>query len=122
MPICRRQWAPFKLQNALNAYLRLPGARRYPRGRKRQRAFFDARFSALRRHYLYRIITRRAPLALEAGKAWWVAKALDHDAMHAAAQMLVGKHDFTTFRSAHCQANSPVAHARPAGCDAGPAT
>ena len=71
-------------------------------------ADFDARFSALRRHYLYRIISRRAPLAIEAKRAWWVSKDLDHEAMHAAAQMLVGHHDFTTFRSAHCQAASPI--------------
>ncbi|MDK4740716.1 tRNA pseudouridine synthase A [Rhizobium sp. CNPSo 3464] len=64
--------------------------------------------AAIRRHYLYRIITRRAPLALEAGRAWWVPKDMDHEVMHAAAQTLVGRHDFTTFRSAHCQANSPV--------------
>jgi tRNA pseudouridine38-40 synthase len=69
---------------------------------------FDARFSALRRHYLYRIISRPAPLALEAKRAWWVPKTLDHAAMHAAAQMLVGHHDFTTFRLTHCQANSPM--------------
>jgi tRNA pseudouridine38-40 synthase len=71
-------------------------------------ADFDARFLAIRRHYLYRIISRRSPLALEARRAWWVPKALDHEAMHEAAQRLVGHHDFTTFRSAHCQATSPV--------------
>jgi tRNA pseudouridine38-40 synthase len=103
-----RQWAPFKLQNALNAHLRLAGERVSILEVETASDFFDARFSALRRHYLYRIITRRAPLAIEAGKAWWVPKALDHEAMHAGAQMLVGRHDFSTFRSAHCQANSPV--------------
>jgi tRNA pseudouridine38-40 synthase len=103
-----KEWSPFKLQNALNAHLRLAGERVAILDVQSTSEFFDARFSALRRHYLYRIITRRAPLALEAGKAWWVAKALDHEAMHAAAQMLVGRHDFTTFRSAHCQANSPI--------------
>jgi tRNA pseudouridine38-40 synthase len=71
-------------------------------------ASFDARFSALRRHYLYRIIARRPPLAVVAGRAWWVPKDMDHEVMHAAAQTLVGRHDFTTFRSANCQANSPV--------------
>jgi len=69
---------------------------------------FDARFSAVRRHYLYRISERRAPLALDRGRAWWVSAPLDVEAMHAAAQSLVGKHDFTTFRSAECQARSPV--------------
>ncbi len=54
---------------------------------------FDARFSAIRRHYLYRIVSRRSPLALEARRAWWVPKPLDHDAMHEAAQRLVGHHD-----------------------------
>ncbi|MDM9626190.1 tRNA pseudouridine(38-40) synthase TruA [Rhizobium sp. S152] len=103
-----REWSPFKLQNALNAHLRLAGERVSIVDIETASEFFDARFSALRRHYLYRIITRRAPLAIEAGKAWWVPKPLDHEAMHAAAQTLVGRHDFTTFRSAHCQANSPV--------------
>lgn len=69
---------------------------------------FHARFSATARHYLYRFIARRAPLTLEAGRAWRLAVPLDADAMHAAAQALVGKHDFTTFRAAQCQAQSPV--------------
>jgi tRNA pseudouridine38-40 synthase len=68
---------------------------------------FDARFSAKRRHYIYRIVNRRAPLALDEGRAWRVAKPLDVPAMHAAAQRLLGKHDFTTFRAAECQAASP---------------
>lgn len=69
---------------------------------------FDARFSATKRHYLYRIINRRAPLTIERGRAWQVAVPLDADAMHDAAQVLVGRHDFTTFRAAQCQAASPV--------------
>lgn len=69
---------------------------------------FEARFSAVRRHYLYRIVNRRADLAIEAGRVWRVARPLDTDAMHAAAQRLVGKHDFTTFRAVECQAKSPV--------------
>lgn len=68
---------------------------------------FDARVSAVRRHYLYRILNRRAPLALEANRAWLVKRPLDADAMHEAAQVLVGRHDFTTFRDADCQAASP---------------
>jgi tRNA pseudouridine38-40 synthase len=60
------------------------------------------------RRYVYRIINRRAPLTLEMNRAWQVPQDLDHEAMHRAAQALVGKHDFTTFRSAHCQANDPV--------------
>jgi tRNA pseudouridine38-40 synthase len=69
---------------------------------------FDARFSAVRRHYLYRIVNRHAPLALEAGRAWHVERPLDAEAMHAAAQLLLGTHDFTTFRASECQAKSPV--------------
>jgi tRNA pseudouridine38-40 synthase len=69
---------------------------------------FDARFSARKRHYLYRIVNRRADLALERQRAWRIGRPLDAAAMHAAAQNLVGKHDFTTFRAAECQAKSPV--------------
>ena len=69
---------------------------------------FDARFSALRRHYEYVVIDRRPPLALDRDRAWRVPVPLDHEAMHAAAQHLIGKHDFTTFRAAECQARSPV--------------
>ncbi|MDE2465355.1 MAG: tRNA pseudouridine(38-40) synthase TruA, partial [Alphaproteobacteria bacterium] len=69
---------------------------------------FHARFSARARHYRYRIVCRRAPLALERGRAWHVVRSLDARAMHAAAQELVGAHDFTTFRAAECQARSPV--------------
>ncbi len=69
---------------------------------------FDARFSARRRHYSYRIINRRAPLTVDKDRAWLVHAPLDAGAMHEAGQVLVGKHDFTTFRSAHCQAKSPV--------------
>jgi tRNA pseudouridine38-40 synthase len=69
---------------------------------------FDARFSARRRHYLYRIVNRRADLALDRSRAWRIARPLDAPAMQIAAQHLVGKHDFTTFRAAECQAKSPV--------------
>ena len=69
---------------------------------------FDARFSAIKRHYRYRIVNRRADLALEAHRAWRVPRPLDAAAMHDAAQRLVGRHDFTTFRSTECQAKSPV--------------
>jgi len=71
-------------------------------------ASFDARFSASKRHYLYRIINRRADLTFERGRAWRIAKPLNSAAMHLAAQRLVGRHDFTTFRHADCQARSPV--------------
>ena len=69
---------------------------------------FHARFSATGRRYLYRIVNRRAPLALERGRAWFVPTTLDAEAMHAAAQELIGQHDFTSFRAAECQAKSPV--------------
>lgn len=67
---------------------------------------FHARFSAVRRRYLYRIANRRAPLTLDAGRAWWVPAPLDAPAMHAAAQGLVGRHDFTSFRASECQART----------------
>lgn len=69
---------------------------------------FDARFSATSRHYLYRILTRRGRPVLDANRVWWMTRPLDADAMHHAAQALLGRHDFTTFRAAACQANSPV--------------
>jgi tRNA pseudouridine38-40 synthase len=69
---------------------------------------FDARMTAIRRSYRYRIVNRRAPLTFEAGLAWQVARPLDAAAMHEAAQVLVGHHDFTSFRAAECQARSPV--------------
>jgi len=71
-------------------------------------ADFHARFAAQMRHYRYRIVNRRAPLALERGRAWLVPCRLDAEMMHEAGQRLVGRHDFTSFRSALCQANSPV--------------
>jgi len=69
---------------------------------------FHARFSASGRAYLYRILNRRAPLTLDDNRAWLVNATLDADAMHDAAQVLVGKHDFSTFRASLCQAQSPV--------------
>jgi len=69
---------------------------------------WHARFSCIGRRYVYRIVNRRAPLALEAGKAWRLAHPLDAGAMDDAARHLIGRHDFTTFRSAHCQSESPV--------------
>ena len=69
---------------------------------------FDARFSATQRHYLYRIINRRAPLTLERGQAWGVKRRLDAEAMHEAAQRLLGRHAVTPFRDTQCQANSPL--------------
>ncbi|WP_156255077.1 tRNA pseudouridine(38-40) synthase TruA [Sandarakinorhabdus oryzae] len=96
---------PFRLMEAINARLKpqpvailacaeAPG--------------WHARFDCTGRRYRYRIINRRAPLTFDAGLAWRVPVALDAEAMHSAAQVLVGRHDFTTFRSAQCQANSPL--------------
>jgi tRNA pseudouridine38-40 synthase len=69
---------------------------------------FDARFSARARHYLYRILNRRAPACLERERVWHVQAPLDADAMQAGAMHLIGQHDFTTFRAAQCQAKSPI--------------
>jgi tRNA pseudouridine38-40 synthase len=98
--------APFRLMEALNARLRPAPVAVIACEAKPDD--WHARFSCIERSYLYRIANRRAPLTLDHGKAWQVARALDHEAMHAAAQVLVGRHDFTTFRSVHCQAQSPV--------------
>ena len=98
--------AAFRLGEALNAKLRpLPVA---ILACAEAADDWHARFTCTGRRYIYRIVDRRAPLALEAGRAWRVPPRLDADAMHAAAQRLVGRHDFTTFRSAHCQADSPL--------------
>lgn len=101
-----KEWDTDTIRDALNAHLRpqpIAILRAEPVAPD-----FDARFSARARHYLYRIANRRADLALDRDRAWRVAKPLDSEAMHEAAQRLVGKHDFTTFRSAECQAKSPV--------------
>jgi tRNA pseudouridine38-40 synthase len=71
-------------------------------------ADFEARFSARARHYEYRILNRRARAALEIDRVWHVAVPLDAEAMHRAAQLILGKHDFSTFRAAECQADSPL--------------
>jgi tRNA pseudouridine38-40 synthase len=102
----RREWRVDRLRDALNAHLR-PS----PIAVLEARAVgddFEARFSAIRRHYRYVIRNRRARLALDAGRAWHMARALDVGAMHEAAQLLLGRHDFTTFRASECQANSPI--------------
>ena len=101
-----KEFAPEKLRDALNHHLRpapiavLEAAA--------AAADFHARFSAIARHYLYRILCRRSPPALDRGRVWHIVRDLDSAAMHAAAQFLVGQHDFTTFRSSECQAKSPV--------------
>jgi tRNA pseudouridine38-40 synthase len=101
-----RLWGAGILRNALNAHLRPHPVSVL--AAEEAGGDFHARFSARRRHYLYRIFARRAPLALERGRAWWLALPLETEAMHVAAQALIGRHDFTTFRAADCQAKSPV--------------
>lgn len=101
-----RDFDPFRMMEALNARLRpdpvsVLACQVVPED-------WHARFSCIGRAYEYRIVNRRAPLTLEHGKAWKIARPLDAQAMHAAAQELVGLHDFTTFRSVHCQAASPL--------------
>jgi tRNA pseudouridine38-40 synthase len=98
--------APFRLMEALNARLRPEPIAVLACETKPDD--WHARFSCVGRSYLYRIRNRRAPLTLERGKAWQVTRPLDAEAMQRAAQALVGRHDFTTFRSAHCQAESPL--------------
>ena len=98
--------APFRLMEALNAQLRpdpiaVTACEIVPDD-------WHARFTCIGRRYVYRIANRRAPLTLEKDRAWQVAQPLKAEAMHEAAQALVGLHDFTTFRSAHCQSASPV--------------
>lgn len=101
-----RNWTPFRLAEALNAHLRpAPIA---ITACARVADDFSARFSALTRYYTYRIIRRRAPLIVDAGHAWAVKGAINTAAMAEAAQCLIGKHDFTTFRATLCQAASPV--------------
>ena len=101
-----KDWRSDRVRDAVNAHLRphpvaVLTAEKVPDE-------FDARFSAKRRHYLYRIVNRRADLALERLRTWRVPRKLDVAAMQDAARHLVGKHDFTTFRSTECQAKSPV--------------
>ncbi|PZO79686.1 MAG: tRNA pseudouridine(38-40) synthase TruA [Mesorhizobium amorphae] len=95
-------------RDALNAHLRMKGEAVSVLAAQLVDETFDARFSATARHYRYLILNRRAPPALDAGRVWWVPKPLDADAMAEAAKGLLGRHDFTTFRSAQCQAQSPV--------------
>ena len=101
-----KEWDPFRVSEAINFHVRphsvcVLECRRVP-------DTFDARFSAIQRHYLYRILTRRAQPVLDANRVWWLTQPLDVNTMQAAAQVLIGHHDFTTFRAAQCQANSPM--------------
>jgi tRNA pseudouridine38-40 synthase len=101
-----KEWDPFVLCNAINGNVR-PHAVSVISA-ERVTEDFQARFSAIGRRYLYRILNRRSPATIDRGKVWHVPKTLNVDAMHEAAQHLVGKHDFTTFRAAECQAKSPI--------------
>lgn len=99
-------WRTDRLRDALNAHLHpqpivILDAKEVEHG-------FHARFSATKRAYLYRILGRRPPPTLEAGRVWWVPVALDVESMKKAAKHLIGVHDFTTFRDAQCQAKSPL--------------
>lgn len=101
-----KQWDPFRIREALNYHLRPD-----PVGIVSAEAVgpdFEARFSATARHYEYRILNRRAPAILERNHVWHVPKPLDADAMDEAAGLILGLHDFTTFRSSECQAKSPL--------------
>jgi len=101
-----KDWDPFRVREALNFHLRP-----HPVAVVECDAMgtdFEARFSAKARHYEYRILNRRAPPALERNQVWHVPKPLDAARMHEAAQLILGLHDFTTFRSSECQAKSPI--------------
>ncbi|MDQ7080363.1 MAG: tRNA pseudouridine(38-40) synthase TruA [Paracoccaceae bacterium] len=102
----RRDWDPFRLSEALNYHLRpnpvaILQVVRVPDD-------FSARFSAIERRYLFRLLCRRAPASLDRNRVWQVQHQLDVPAMQQAATHLLGRHDFTTFRAAQCQAKSPV--------------
>ncbi|BBF94223.1 tRNA pseudouridine(38-40) synthase TruA [Blastochloris tepida] len=101
-----RDWRPDTLRDGLNAHLRPHPVAVLAAARVADD--FNARLSARQRHYRYRIVNRRAPLTVLRARAWHVIRPLDAETMHAAAQLLVGRHDFTTFRAAECQAKSPV--------------
>ena len=100
-----KSWEAFRLRDALNFHLK-PAPIVVVEAASVS-TNFDSRFSATARHYLYRILSRRAPPAIERNRVWWVPIDLDAEAIHHAAQELKGHHDFTTFRAAGCQANSP---------------
>jgi tRNA pseudouridine38-40 synthase len=101
-----KDWDPFRLSEALNFHLKPDPVAIVACARVAED--WHARFSAVERRYLFRLVARRAPLTFEKGLVWRVAHRLDLGAMQAGAANLVGRHDFTTFRSSICQADSPV--------------
>jgi tRNA pseudouridine38-40 synthase len=101
-----KNWEPFRVREALNFHLKPALIAVLDCDVVSDE--FNARYSATARHYRYRILCRRAPPVLERNRVWWLPIMLDHDAMNAAAQLLLGRHDFTTFRAAGCQAKSPL--------------
>jgi tRNA pseudouridine38-40 synthase len=101
-----RDWDGWRLREAINAHLL--GERISVVEAEGVGDDFDARRSAIRRHYRYVVINRRPPLVFERGRAWLVKKSLNESAMREAAQVLIGRHDFSTFRDSQCQANSPL--------------
>ena len=101
-----KDWDPFRVGEAMNFYLKpapivVLAAEKVPDA-------FDARFSAVARHYVYRILCRRSPPALDKNRVWWLTASLDVEAMKIGAGHLIGRHDFTTFRASACQAKSPI--------------
>lgn len=108
-----KEWDPFRIQEAMNHHLRDDNKMAIP-GQvgvlncEQVDDEFHARFSATKRGYIYRIINRRPHLVLQANRAWCINEELDAEAMHETAQILIGKHDFSSFRAAECQANTPI--------------
>ena len=103
-----RDWDAYRVLEALNAHLMVADEPIAIVDAEKMTGEFHARFSATTRHYLYRIVNRHAPIPLERERAWWVKRPLDVAAMRAASELLIGTHDFTTFRAAQCQSKSPV--------------
>lgn len=101
-----KNWEPFRVREALNFHLK--PALIAVLDCDLVSDDFNARYSATARHYRYRILCRRAPPVLDLDRVWWLPIALNHEAMGASAQLLLGRHDFTTFRAAGCQAKSPL--------------
>ena len=101
-----KEWDPFRVMEAVNFHLKPQPI--VVLNCEHAKPDFDARFSATARHYLYRILCRRAPPALDKSRVWWLTVPLDVEAMMTAARYFVGRHDFTTFRASACQAKSPL--------------